>query len=163
MLKSVQNCNKCTFLDKLRAITQEGNLKTRQMTSFFHLVFLLCLQHSLLYLKIVKIDFHVVPLWSILVCKSPQFLAKATNLENHHTFIESKHPEVAKNSCYVLSPEKNQKMVSAQGLYAIIQSNPWNITFKVARKFYFMHCSHVVIIFLSTGLYKSVFSTTLEM
>ena len=47
LLKSAQNCKKCTFLDKLRAINQERNLKTRQMTSF-------------LYLKIVKIHFHVV-------------------------------------------------------------------------------------------------------
>ena len=103
------------------------------------------------------------PFWSILVCKILQFFANATNLDNHHTFIESKHPEVAKNPCYVLSPEESQKTVSAHGLYVIIQSNPWNITFKVATKFYFMHCLHVAIILFSTGLYKSVFSITLDM
>ena len=64
------------------------------------------------------------PFRSILVCKTPQFLANATNLDNHHTFIESKHPEVAKNPCYVLSPEKSQKMAPAHGLYVTIQSNP---------------------------------------
>ena len=40
--KSAQNCRKFTFLDKLSAITQEGDLKTRQMT-FFYLPLLLCL------------------------------------------------------------------------------------------------------------------------
>ena len=30
---------KCTFLDNSRAITQEGNMETRQMIPFFHLLF----------------------------------------------------------------------------------------------------------------------------
>ena len=47
--------------------------------------------------------------WSILVCKIVQFLANATNLDNHHTLIESKHREIAKNPRYLLSPEKSQK------------------------------------------------------
>ena len=34
---------KCTFFDNLRIITQEGNMKTGQMTHFFHLLFLLYL------------------------------------------------------------------------------------------------------------------------
>ena len=55
------------FLDNLRTITHEGNMETRQMTPFFHLIFPLCLSHSFLYLKIVKINFHVVlcPFWSV--------------------------------------------------------------------------------------------------
>ena len=36
---------------------------------------------------------------------------------------ESKHPEVAKNPCYVLSQEETQKTVPFHGLYMIIQSN----------------------------------------
>ena len=39
MLRSAQNCEKCTFLGNLRTITQEGNMETRQMTPFFHLLF----------------------------------------------------------------------------------------------------------------------------
>ena len=35
LLRSVQNCKKCTFLDNARAIAQEGNMETRQMTPFF--------------------------------------------------------------------------------------------------------------------------------
>ena len=38
LLKSAQNYKKCTFLDNLRNITQEGNMKTRQVTPFFHLL-----------------------------------------------------------------------------------------------------------------------------
>ena len=41
LLKSAQNGKKFPFPDKLMAITQEENLKTRKMTSFFHLLFLL--------------------------------------------------------------------------------------------------------------------------
>ena len=41
LLRSAQSCKKCTFWGKWRTITQEGNMKTRQMTPFFHLFFLL--------------------------------------------------------------------------------------------------------------------------
>ena len=57
------------FLGNLKSITQEGNMKTRQMTPFFFIYVLRskCLYHSFLYLKIVKIHFDVVPpFWSIL-------------------------------------------------------------------------------------------------
>ena len=61
LLRSAQNWKKCTFFDNLRTITQEGNI--------FHLLFPLCFWHSFLYLKILKIHLHAVPIWSILVCK----------------------------------------------------------------------------------------------
>ena len=59
--------------------------------------------------------------------------------------------------CFV--PREEPKTISAHRLYVIIQSNPWNIGFKGAIKLYFMHCLRVVIILVSTGLYKSAFST----
>ena len=34
----------------------------------------------------------------------------------HHTFLESRHPEVTNNPYYVLSPEESQKKVLAHGL-----------------------------------------------
>ena len=37
-----------------------------------------------------------------------------------HTFLESRHPEVTKNSYYVLSSEGQSKKVSAHGLTVII-------------------------------------------
>ena len=39
LLGSVQNYKKCTFLDNLRTITEERNMKTRQMTPFFSSTF----------------------------------------------------------------------------------------------------------------------------
>ena len=38
-LRSAQIYKKCTFLDNFKTITQDGNMKTRQMTSFFYLPF----------------------------------------------------------------------------------------------------------------------------
>ena len=35
LLRSAQYCKKCTFIDNLRTITQEGNIETRQMSPFF--------------------------------------------------------------------------------------------------------------------------------
>ena len=160
MLKSGQNCNKYTFLDKLRAITQDRNIKTRQMTYVFHLLFPLCLWLSFLYFKIAKTNFYVVllfdPLWSV---KFRSFLQKLPIFRTHDTFIESKHPEVAKN------PEESQRRAKKRCQltdYVLWLSNPWNITFKGTTELYFMHCLHVIIILFSTGLYKSVFSTTLD-
>ena len=60
----------CTFFDNLRIITQEGNMKTTQITPFFHLLFLL-------YLPVTVNSFSNSLLWSILVCKIPQFFAKS--------------------------------------------------------------------------------------
>ena len=38
----------------------------------------------------------------------------------HHTFLESRHPEVTENPHYVFPPEGSQKKVSAHGLKAFI-------------------------------------------
>ena len=61
------------------------------------------------------------PFWFV---KFRNFQQKLPIWTIHHTFIESKHPEVARNPCYVLSPEESQKPVSARGQYVITQSNP---------------------------------------
>ena len=48
---------------------------------------------------------------------------------NHHTFLESKHPEVTKNRYYVLFLKGSQKKISAHGLYVITKPyalvQPW--------------------------------------
>ena len=60
-------------------------------------------------LKIVKIYFHLPPpLWFILVSKIPQFGQKLPIRTAHHSFLESKHPEVTKNLYYVLSTRQSQ-------------------------------------------------------
>ena len=65
------------------------------------------------------------PLWSILICKIPQFDQKLPIRTIRHAFLESRHPEVTKNPYYLLSPEWSQKKVSAHGLL-------WKI--KISRK-----------------------------
>ena len=42
LLISAQNGKKSTILDNLRTITHDGNMGTRQVTPFFHLIFTLC-------------------------------------------------------------------------------------------------------------------------
>ena len=39
LLRSAQNCKKCTFSDNFRTVTQEGNMETRQITPFSYLRF----------------------------------------------------------------------------------------------------------------------------
>ena len=40
LLRSAENCKKCTLLDKLRTINPgEGKMETRKMIQFFHLLF----------------------------------------------------------------------------------------------------------------------------
>ena len=60
----------------------------------------------------LKIYFHVITHWSILVYKIPQFWAKAANPKSHDTFLERRHPEVTKNPNYVLSPRGSQRSSS---------------------------------------------------
>ena len=70
---------KIAFLDNLRTITHKGNMKTRQMTLFFHLLFsdlTVCNIHFWIW-KYSKSIFMWLTLWSILVCKIPQFLAES--------------------------------------------------------------------------------------
>ena len=58
------------FLDNLRTITQEVNIETRPMTPFFFIYFF----RSNCYSKFI---FMWSPIWSLLVCKTPRFLAKS--------------------------------------------------------------------------------------
>ena len=56
------------------------------------------------------------PFWSV---KYLNFGQKLPIRTTHHTFLESRHPEVTKNQYYVLSPEWRQKKVSAHGLHLL--------------------------------------------
>ena len=113
LLRLAQNSKKCTFLDNLRTITQEGNTEIRQMTPFFSSTFpalTVCNIHFCFW-KIVKTYFHVAPFDPF--C-SVKFWAKATDLDSPSYFyiiLESRHPEVNKNPFYILSPEGEPKKV----------------------------------------------------
>ena len=97
---------KCTFLNNFRIITQERNMKTIQRIPSFSSSF-----STLLFYSIVTFisgfentlnSFSNSLLRSILVCKLPIFLQKILIWTAHHTFPESRHPEVTKDQYYVL-------------------------------------------------------------
>ena len=48
--RSAQNCRKCTFLDNSRAITQEGNMETRQITHFLSTFYALTVRNIHFYI-----------------------------------------------------------------------------------------------------------------
>ena len=110
LLTLEQNYKKRTFLYNLMTITQEGNMKTRRMISFFFIYFFdsNCLLHSFLYLKMIKIHFMCSlfgPFWSV---KCLNFGVKLPIQTSNHTFLESRHPEVSKDTYFVLLPEGSQ-------------------------------------------------------
>ena len=86
LLRSEQNCKKCTFFDNLRTIT-----RTITFTFTFENS-----QHS----------FSCgPPLWPVLVCENTSILGKSYRFGQS---IILWHPEVTKNPYYVLSPEGSQ-------------------------------------------------------
>ena len=69
---------KMHLFDNLRIITQEGNMKTTQITPFFHLLFLLYLLVTFISeFENTYNSFSNLLLRSTLVCKIPQFFAKS--------------------------------------------------------------------------------------
>ena len=56
------------------------------------------------------------PFWSV---KYLSFWEKLTIQTVHHSFLESKEPEVTKNPYYVLSPQGSHKKVSAHELHVL--------------------------------------------
>ena len=109
MLTSAQNCQKYTFLDNLRIITQEGNMQTRQMTPFFSSTFCnltVCNIHFWIW-KYWKFVFMWSPLRSILACKISKYLVRTYQFREFVTFFY-RHPEVTKNLYYVLYIRRSQ-------------------------------------------------------
>ena len=94
----------------VKTITQKANMETRQMTPFFSSTFStlsVCNSHFCIW-KQSKFIFMWSYIWSILVCKIPQFWEKLSVWTVHHTFLESIHSDVFKNLYYVLFPEVSQ-------------------------------------------------------
>ena len=87
-------------------------METRQMTPLF---IYFCRSKSLCFSflnsKILKIHFYVI---SILVhSEIAQFFGRKLPIQTaHHTFLESRHPEVTKNLYYVLSISQSQIPIS---------------------------------------------------
>ena len=78
---------KMSFLDNLRTITQEGNMATRQMTSFFFIYFLrsVCNIHFWIwkYSKFIFVWSSFGPFWSV---KYLNFWPKATDSDSSSHF-----------------------------------------------------------------------------
>ena len=93
-------------------------METRQMTPFFHLLFLLKLFVTFIFVfensqNSFSYGLPFDPFWPV---KYLSFGKKLSIRSIHHTFLESRQAEVTKNPYYVLSPEGSQKKVSAYGL-----------------------------------------------
>ena len=120
LLRSAQNCKKCNFLDNLQSINQEGNMENRQMNPFFSSTFsALFITFSFLFENSQNSFWcgpSFVPFWSV---KYVNFWQKLPIWTIHHTSLESKYSEVTKNPCYILSPDRSQKKVSAHVLHVI--------------------------------------------
>ena len=67
----------------------------------------------------VKIQSPFGLFWSV---KYLNFEEKLQIRAAHHTFIESRHPEVTKNPYYAFFPKGRQKKVSSHGLIAVCRS-----------------------------------------
>ena len=84
------------------------------------------------------------PFWFVKFCNSQQ---KLPIWKVHHTFIESKHPEVAKNPCYLLSPKESHFILciacmwplfcSVQGYISLYFLPLWICNFVFSIKAYY--------------------------
>ena len=89
LLRPAQNCMKCTFLDNLRTITQEGNISTRQTIPFFSSTFSSMFLTFTFVFENSQNSFSCGPLfgpfWSV---KYLNFGQKLPFRTAHHTFLE---------------------------------------------------------------------------
>ena len=120
MLRSVQICKKCTIFGNLKTTTQEGKKETRQMTPFSPSTFwalTICDIHFCTW-KMSKFVFMGSPLWSILVCKIPEFWGWKLWNQNLVPFDSGNiHIKESKEPGFTFSIELRTKFVWSHGLY----------------------------------------------
>ena len=115
---------KMHFLDNWRTITQEGSMETRQMTLFFSSTF------SNLFVIFISEFENAQNSFS---CGPPPLVHSGLRNTSifgqqlpiqtaHHTFLESRHPEVTKNLYYVLCSGWSQIPI-------FLGSSSWTIYF----------------------------------
>ena len=102
---------KMHFLDKLRAITQEGSTETRQVTTFLS---------TFSALTVCNIHFYIWKWPKSFSCSPPfglSWYVKYLNFEQklpiwtaHHIFLESRQPEVTKIHIMFCPPRGAKKM-----------------------------------------------------
>ena len=107
----------CGQFKNHNSVRKHGNQTNDPIFPFIFFAATICYIH-IFYLKIVKAHFHVVPFglfWSVIYLDFEQKLPIRRACD---TSLEIRQPEVTKNPCYVSSPKKSQKQVSAHRLIA---------------------------------------------
>ena len=93
------------------------------MTSFFSSTFSTLFAIFIFVFENIQSSFWFCPpfdpFWFVKFRNSQQ---KLPNSRIHHTFIESKHPEVARNPCYVLSPKWSHFILCIVCMWSIFYS-----------------------------------------
>ena len=105
------------------------------MTPFFHLLFPLWLFVTFIFAfetsqNSLSCGPHFGRFWSV---KYLSFGQKLPMRATHHTFLESRHPEVTKNSYYALPPKGSQKRFQLMD-YIHFNEAKWLMTMKVRLK-----------------------------
>ena len=102
---------KSTFLDNLQIMTQVGNMETRKMTPIFSSTFSTLTVCNIFFLfeNSQNLFWCGAPFGTFWSVKYLNFGQKLLIWTIHHTFLESRHPEVTKNPYYVLPLEWSQK------------------------------------------------------
>ena len=118
LLKSTKKCKKDTIFDNLRTITQKGDMKTRQMTTFFSSAFrsLTVSESHFSVWKLSKLIFIGSPLSPIMVCKIPEFWRWKLWLQDFVSFnSENIHFEESKKNKFYFFYRVENKFQNFKG------------------------------------------------
>ena len=134
MLSSAQICKKCTIFGNLRIITQEAKKETRQMTQFFSSTFwalTVCDIYFCIW-KMSKFVFMGSSLWSILVCKIPEYWRWKLWDQNFVLFDWGNiHIKESKEPGFTFSIELRTKFIWSHGLIVIMMSYYYTLLVKI--------------------------------
>ena len=134
MLSSAQICKKCTIFGNWRIITQEAKKETRQMTQFFSSTFwalTVCDIYFCIW-KMSKFVFMGSPLWSILVCKIPEYWRWKLWDQNFVLFDWGNiHIKESKEPGFTFSIELRTKFIWSHGLIVIMMSYYYTLLVKI--------------------------------
>ena len=115
-----------------------GSKKNKLPLFFIYFLSSSCFWYSFLYLKIVKINFHRSPLWSILVCKIPELWRWKLWDQNFVPFKSgNKQIKKSKKPGFTFSLELRTKFVWSHGLWKLLAKKKQKTFFLVLWKMSF--------------------------
>ena len=149
MLRSTQFCKKCTILGNLRTITQDRDMKTRQMTPFFSSTFWAQTVSDIhICISECQNSFSWNPLWSILVCEIPEICRWKLWKQNIVSFDSGNiNIKESKKPGLTFSVELRTKFVWSHVLFVKKIVFEWNLYFRWTYYFgkrfecHSFHCS----------------------